>query len=83
MMERKIMENLKPKNLEYYMSLRYKIILIPEEDGWGAAIPDLPGCVAAGDTIPEALVILEDAKQSWITASLEHDLPIPEPTVAA
>ena len=69
-----------PKNISFYMPLRYKIILTPEEDGWGAIIPDLPGCVAAGDTIEEALELLKDAKQSWISASLQHNLSIPEPT---
>jgi antitoxin HicB len=74
------MENTKTKDLAYYMALRYTIVLTPEEDGWGATIPDLPGCVAAGDTIQEALKMLDDAKQSWVSASLQRNLPIPEPT---
>jgi antitoxin HicB len=76
-----MMETLKTKDLTYYMSLRYKILLTPEEDGWSATFPDLPGCLAAGDTIQEALELLEDAKQSWISASLQHQLPVPEPSV--
>lgn len=68
------------KDLDYYMALRYAILIRPEEDGWSATIPDLKGCLAVGDTIQEALDLLEDAKHSWITASISHQLPIPKPS---
>lgn len=71
------------KDLNYYMSLHYKIELNPEEDGsWGAIIPELPGCVGGGDTIPEALEMLDDAKTGWFTSRLKHGDPIPEPSFA-
>ncbi len=68
------------KPLNYYLALRYKIELIPEDDGWGAIIPDLPGCAGGGDTIAEALEMLEDAKRGWMSARLDKGYPIPEPT---
>lgn len=68
------------KDLEYYLSLRYQIILTPEEDGWGATIPDLPGVAGGGDTIAEALDMLEDAKQGWLSVRLERGNHIPEPS---
>lgn len=69
------------KELDYYLSLRYTIVLIPEEDGsWGAVIPVLPGCVGGGDTIAEALDMLSDAKVGWFSSSLAHGDPIPEPS---
>lgn len=67
------------KDLKYYMSLRYRIELVPDDDGWSALVPELPGLVAAGDTIEEALSLLEDAKQGWIISSLKHGDPISEP----
>jgi antitoxin HicB len=73
------METVRTKDLSYYMTLRYKTILIPEEDGWGAIIPDLPGCVGGGDTIQGALEMLEDAKQGWFASALAHGDVIPEP----
>ena len=73
------MENLKPKTLDDYMGLRYKIVLVPEEDGWGALIPELPGCVGGGDTPAEALEMLEDAKRGWLLSALDHGDAIPEP----
>lgn len=70
------------KDLDYYLTLRYKIVLTPEEDGWGAIIPELPGCVGGGDTIQEALDMLEDAKIGWLTSALAHNDVIPEPKIA-
>lgn len=68
------------KSLGYYLNLRYRIEILPEIDGsWAAVIPDLPGCVGAGDTIAEALEILEDAKVGWLTSRYKHGDPIPEP----
>lgn len=76
------METTISKNLDYYREQRYRIELIPEEDGsWAAIIPDLPGCVGAGETIAEALDMLEDAKVGWLTSRLKHGDPIPEPTM--
>jgi antitoxin HicB len=60
-------------------NLRYRIVLTPEEEGWSATLPEIPGCIAAGDTIEETLDLLDDAKRSWIEASLEKNLPVPEP----
>jgi antitoxin HicB len=68
-----------PQTLEDYLALRYRIILMPEEDGWGAIIPELPGCVAGADTPHEALTLLEDAKRGWLMSALEHGDPIPLP----
>ena len=69
------------KDVEYYMALRYPILLTPEEEGWSARIAELQGCVGAGDTIQEALEMLEDARRGWIEVSLMYDDPIPEPKV--
>ena len=65
--------------LDDHMALRYKIVLMPEEDGWGALIPELPGCVAGGDTLAEALIMLEDAKRAWLLSALSHGDVIPMP----
>jgi antitoxin HicB len=71
------------KDLAYYMSLRYRIELVPDEDGWAAILPELDGCVAVGDTIQEALELLEDAKEGWFISCLKHGDPIPEPKSAS
>ena len=71
------------KDLNYYMSLQYPITLEEfEENGerrFTLAIPDLPGCGAEGDTLEEARRNLEEAKEDWLSVSLDEGLPIPEP----
>lgn len=68
------------KSIDYYLALPYTIMLTPDEDGsWFARIQELPGCMTIGDTQQQALEMIEDAKLSWISASLEAGDPIPEP----
>jgi antitoxin HicB len=68
------------KTLDYYMSLPYGIILNPSpEGGYAIAISDLPGCISQGETVEEALVMIEDAKRGWIEIALEDGIEIPEP----
>jgi predicted RNase H-like HicB family nuclease len=68
-----------PEQLARYMNMRYTILITPEEDGWGARIVELPGCVAGGDTIEETLAMLAEAKEAWIGGSLKSGDPVPEP----
>ncbi|MAZ78251.1 MAG: toxin-antitoxin system HicB family antitoxin [Legionellaceae bacterium] len=64
----------------------YPIIVRPlsEEDGGGftAEVPDLPGCIADGKTIDEALHEVQDAMQSWIKSAQEFGDTIPKASVA-
>jgi predicted RNase H-like HicB family nuclease len=66
-------------DLAHYLTLRYRVVLTPDEDGWIATIPDLPGCMAVGENPDESLHLLDDARRSWIEASLAKGLPIPAP----
>ena len=63
-----------------YESLKYPIEIIEDEDAYVASVPDLPGCVAYGDTLQEALESLKSVKKLWIDGRLEAGLPVPEPT---
>ena len=69
------------KNLDYYMSLPYKIVLVPdiEEGGFAALHPELTGCITVGETIEDAIENLTDAKKTWLQAELEDGHDIPEP----
>ncbi len=72
------MKNKTPK-LEYYLSLKYPITLIPEAVGYSVEIKDLLGCISQGDTLEEALTMLEDAKFAWVKVNLELGNLIPLP----
>ena len=51
------------------------------EDGmYVAAVPELPGCSALGDTNEEALQEAQVAMALWIDTAREFGNPIPEPT---
>lgn len=68
------------KTLDYYLSLDYPIVLIPEGGGvWFAKIPLLPGCITEGDSPADALAMIEDARRGWIESALKHGDAIPEP----
>jgi antitoxin HicB len=68
------------KNIEYYMNLPYTRELIKEpEGGWFIRIKELPGCMSQGDTVEEAMNMIEDAMLGWLDVSLEDGDSIPEP----
>lgn len=71
------------KDLDYYMGLEYdlRIRKLSENDGggWFAEIPLLPGCMADGESVEEAVDNLNAAKKSWIETSIELGREVPEP----
>ncbi len=73
-----------PKDLNYYLALPYPVVLLPEEDeSWSASIPELFGCIGAGDTEEEALETLRINKAIWFAARLDKGWHIPEPSEEA
>ena len=69
------------KTLEYYMNLPYKLEIIPDPDegGYVANYPELPGCLTIGETMESVIANAIDAKKEWLGAALEDKYPIPEP----
>lgn len=60
---------------------RYAVIIERAPDGgFGAYSPDVPGCVALGDTPDEALSEYVDALRFHLEGLREDGLPLPEPT---
>lgn len=62
------------------LSKPYARVLVPESDGFRAEILEFPGCLAEGDSAAEAYEALEAVAESWIEATLESGLAIPEPS---
>ena len=62
--------------------MRYPIAIEPGTGGsaFGVAIPDLPGCFSAGDTLDEAIDNAEIAATLWIDAALDSGQAIPKPS---
>ena len=69
------------KTIEYYLSLPYRLEIVPdtEEGGYSARYPELPGCLTCADT-PEGIIANAlDAKKAWLIAALEEGREIAEP----
>ena len=62
---------------------QYLVIYEHNGDSWSAYVPDLPGCVAAGDSREEVSTLIREAIEFHIEGMREEGLPIPEPTADA
>ena len=54
---------------------------VPEDEGGGfmVSVPDLPGCIADGETIDEAIAEARDAFDAWVMAEMEDKGRLPAP----
>ena len=61
--------------------LKYEIIIYwSEEDGhYIAEVPELPGCMADGETLDETLAMVQEVMQLWIETAIEDGHPVPKP----
>lgn len=59
--------------------IRYMVIVERGDSSWGAHVPDLPGCIAVGDTRSEALALIRGAIRMYIEDLKERGLPVPKP----
>ncbi len=50
-----------------------------EDEAYLAEVPELPGCMAHGDSYESALASAKEAIQLWIDTAHEFGDPIPEP----
>ncbi|HEX9918023.1 MAG TPA: type II toxin-antitoxin system HicB family antitoxin [Pyrinomonadaceae bacterium] len=60
--------------------MRYAIIIEKGKSSYGAYVPDLPGCVAVGETLEEAEQLIREAIRFHIEGLREEGLPVPEPS---
>ena len=63
--------------------LEYAVIYERGKSGWGAWVPDLPGCVAAGESREEVEQLIAEAIRAHIVSLREHGEPVPEPSSSA
>jgi predicted RNase H-like HicB family nuclease len=60
--------------------MRYAVVVEKGESGFGAYVPDLPGCVAAAESYDEVLKLIQGAIEFHIDGLKEDGEPIPAPT---
>lgn len=58
-------------------AMRYATAIEKAVNNYGAWAPDLPGCVAVGDTVEEVQQLMQDAIEMHLAGMREDGDPIP------
>jgi predicted RNase H-like HicB family nuclease len=61
------------------ISMQYLVIVEKSENGFGAYVPDLPGCVAAAETREEIVSLIQEAIEFHLEGLRKSGEPIPTP----
>jgi predicted RNase H-like HicB family nuclease len=57
--------------------MQYLVVVEEGSSSYGAYVPDLPGCIAAGESREEVLVLIREAIEFHIEGLRESGQPIP------
>ena len=60
--------------------MRYLVVVEEGSASFGAYVPDLPGCIAAGETKDEALALIREAIELHLEDLKNGGQPIPRPS---
>ncbi len=60
--------------------MEYVVIVEKGNESFGAYVPDLPGCVAVGETKDEVIRLIREAIEFHLDGMRQDGLPIPEPS---
>ena len=60
--------------------MRYAVVIEKSLDGYGAYVPDLPGCVAVGDTVAEVRQLIREAVELHVRDLRDRGEPVSPPT---
>lgn len=61
----------------------YLVVIEQAETSYGAYSPDLPGCVAVGETVEEVERLMQEAMGFHIDGLRAEGLPVPKPRSSA
>ena len=61
--------------------MRYAVVIEMAGKNFSAWVPDLPGCIAAGDSVEEVSDLIRGAIEMHLAGMREDGDPIPPPTV--
>lgn len=61
--------------------MHYAMIVEKGERNYSAYFPDLPGCIATGNTLDELKQRMREALDLHLRGMREDGLPIPEPSL--
>jgi predicted RNase H-like HicB family nuclease len=63
--------------------MRYAIVIEKADGNYSAYVPDLPGCVATGASVPEVETEIRAAIRFHIEGLKKDGQPVPKPTSIA
>ena len=61
--------------------MSYAVVIEKGDISYGAYVPDLPGCVAVGETLEEVESLIKEAIEFHLEGMQQKGLPIPEPAL--
>ena len=61
----------------------YAVIIEGGDDSFSAYVPELPGCIATGSSIPEVESRIREAIAEHVQSLRKNGEPVPVPTTAA
>jgi predicted RNase H-like HicB family nuclease len=61
--------------------VKYAIVIEKSNTGFGAYVPDLPGCVATGETEAEVHKLIQEAVELHVESLRESGQPVPRPSL--
>jgi predicted RNase H-like HicB family nuclease len=59
------------------VTYQFTVVMEPDEDGFHAYVPALPGCHTFGDTVEEARANISEAIELHVQSMVEDGEPIP------
>ena len=63
--------------------MQYLVVIEKGESSYGAYVPDLPGCIAVGETRLEVSRLIQEAIEFHVEGLLEDGQPVPPPASQA
>ena len=63
--------------------MKYTVVIERTDNGYSAYAPDLPGCIAAGDSVSEVEELIREAIILHVESLRAHGDPVPEPQTSA
>ena len=59
--------------------MQYLVVIEQGSSSFGAYVPDLPGCIAAGETREEVASLIQEAIEFHIEGLKAQGQPVPQP----
>jgi predicted RNase H-like HicB family nuclease len=63
--------------------MRYAVLIQKMDNNYSAYVPDLPGCIATGETVAAVKAEIRDAIRFHIDGLTEDGVTVPTPTTIA